>query len=203
VGVTGAVKFSSRHGLCASQKGARLSSEIREKLTTNTPPKPCVHLNRMTTTSCGLCLAFVHDTLETKVKETFPKQRLRIQPILRQLAQSFTRALLECMTDEKTYKNIVADIQSYVPLMGREKVQDTFLDSVGPLRRLVAILECDLFDCGVSKLVTIRSWLREISFDLFVLAQDIHLEHTQQKPYICPKGAPTALLPSEKDPLYF
>jgi hypothetical protein len=163
----------------------------------------------MAVASCTHCLAFVHDTLETNVKQTFPKRRLRVQPILRQLAESFTRALLECMADEKAYKNIVADIQSYVPLMGREKVQDTFLESVGPLRKLVAILECDLFDCGVSKLVTIRAWLREISLDLFVLAQDIHLEHTQKKPYICPKGAPTSLLPKvaedsdEKDPLYF
>ncbi len=163
----------------------------------------------MVAVSCTHCLAFVHDTLETKVKEAFPKRRERIQPILHQLAQHFTHALLECMTDEKGYKNMVLDIQSYVPLVGVEKIQETLLESVGPLRRLVPILEGDLFDCGASKLLTIRSWLRKMSYDLFLLAQDIHLEHTQKKPYICPKGAPTSLLPKvpkdggERDSLYF
>lgn len=104
---------------------------------------------------------------------------------------------------------MIESIQSYMPLVGRDALETAFMKSVEPLQVLVGILEGDLFDAGISKLATIRSWLQAVSFDLFLLIWDIHLEHSFQKPHTIPKGQPMAALltdskaTEEVDPLYF
>lgn len=156
-------------------------------------------------TTCKLCHAFVYDTLETSIREKFPKKYIRIQPILHRVAGDFAKALADCMTDEPTYKIMVSDIHGYLPIIGREMLEETFISSVTPIRRAIGILEGDLFDAGFTSLAAIRLWLRNTSFDLFVVALDIHLEHTGKKDALVPKGGPLAALQEKKeeDPLYF
>ena len=126
------------------------------------------------------------------------------------MAEEFTCALLECMKEDNAYKGIINDINTYLPFIGREEVEKTFIKSVVPLQSLIRILEGDLFDAGVSKLGTLRSWLQAVSFDLFLLIRDVHLEHSHQKPHTIPTGQPTAILskfkyydPGKDNPFYF
>ncbi len=143
---------------------------------------------------CHLCHALVYDTLETSVREKFHKKETRFQPVLNTIAKNLTKALCECMTDEEAYKLMVRDIHGYLPFVGKEMLQETFIKSVTPIRRAVGILESDLFDAGCMKLGAIRAWLQSMSFDLFVVALDIHLEHTGKKEACVPKGSPMAAL---------
>lgn len=156
-------------------------------------------------TSCKLCHTFVHDTLETSVREKFPKRYNHIQPILHRVAGDFTKALTDCMTDETNYKIMVRDIHGYLPILGRETLQESFIKSVTPIRRVIGILEGDLFDAGFTSLVAIRLWLKNISFDMFMVALDIHLEHSGAKPAVVPIGQPLVALQKKKgeDALYF
>ncbi len=159
-------------------------------------------------TRCILCHTFIHDTLETSIREKFPSRFPRVKHLLGRMTDDFRIALHEYMRNTPMCTTMIQDIRNYMDFIGREKVLESFIESAKPIRQILAILEGELLDVGFEKLVKIQSWLRDISLDLFMLTIDIHLEHTKQKPIAIPKGQPTAtLIPKEQvavdDPLYF